>query len=598
MRALKTCLALLKRETSVASLFPRAPVVRFRCETRVCCGRSELTVAKTRRKTVQSLVGPFVAHETLLECGVCSKVHPSEELLRLVPARCNFAYDVMVFAGRALFLKNRTIQEVVDELAERNVAISRSEAGYLGRKFILHLAAAHKRATPRINRATALSGGYVLHLDAAHEADAPVLFTGIDGLSKIVLASVKMPSESSEHIAPFLKTLRENYGEPAACVHDMGKGVCKAVADELPGVPDYICHYHFLGDIGTDLLEDSYGSLRKSLRKHSAGTRLSSLAREAKKALGGKADYSNRLAKAIGNALKPDSPELVEPALIYSLSLWILQGKHCGDGYGFPFDRPLLEFSERILQTRASLHEIKDSAGEARLDGKFMKKFEGIVLDVATDEDFLKSIDELRWRARIFDRLRRAMRFALPNGADGLNENGANVDMRLVEDSVSKFKKRIKKDKKLSSDRLILNMLKQIDKYAEKLFASPVIVDTPNGEIAVFPQRTNNILEQFFRGMRRAHRRKTGNDCMRREFRSMLADTPLVRNLENPEYMKILLDGKENLEELFAELGENEVKDIEKSQAGNNLILPGFATLAKLKKLPEQIIYFLASLAK
>ena len=376
LRALKACLDLLKRETSVAALFPRAPVVRFRCETTTCCGGSELTVAKTRRKTVQSLVGPFVAHETLLECGVCSKIHSSEELLRLVPARCNVAYDVLVFVGRALFLRHRTIREVLDELAERNVSISRSEAGQLGRKFILYLAAAHKRATPRINKAMTLSGGYVLHLDAAHETDAPVLFTGIDGLSKIVLASVKMPSENSEHIAPFLKTLRENYGKPAACVHDMGKGICKAVADELPDVPDYICHYHFLGDIGDDLLEQSYGNLRKRLRKHSASSRLGSLASEAKKELGGNSDESSRMAKAIGAALKQESPELVEPALIYSLSLWILQGKQCTDGYGFPFDRPLLEFSERILQMKERLPEIKDSAGQPRLDGKFMKKFE------------------------------------------------------------------------------------------------------------------------------------------------------------------------------------------------------------------------------
>ena len=77
LRALKACLDLLKKETSVAALFPRPPIVRFRCETRTCCGRGELTVLKTRRKTVQSLAGPFVARETLLECGVCSKVHSS-----------------------------------------------------------------------------------------------------------------------------------------------------------------------------------------------------------------------------------------------------------------------------------------------------------------------------------------------------------------------------------------------------------------------------------------------------------------------------------------------------------------------------------------
>jgi hypothetical protein len=34
----------------------------------------------------------------------------------------------------------------------------------------------------------------------------------------------------------------------------------------------------------------------------------------------------------------------------------------------------------------------------------------------------------------------------------------------------------------------------------------------------------------------------------------MLADTPLVKNLSNPDYMKILLDGRPNIEALFADL--------------------------------------------
>ena len=37
-------------------------------------------------------------------------------------------------------------------------------------------------------------------------------------------------------------------------------------------------------------------------------------------------------------------------------------------------------------------------------------------------------------------------------------------------------------------------------------------------------------------------------------LRTMLAETPLVHNLQNPEYMKILLKDKASLEELFAEI--------------------------------------------
>ena len=62
------------------------------------------------------------------------------------------------------------------------------------------------------------------------------------------------------------------------------------------------------------------------------------------------------------------------------------------------------------------------------------------------------------------------------------------------------------------------------------------------------------MLEQFFRGLQRGHPRKTSDDSMNRVRYAMLVDTPPVKNLENPEYMKILLKGKGCLEELFAEI--------------------------------------------
>jgi hypothetical protein len=81
-----------------------------------------------------------------------------------------------------------------------------------------------------------------------------------------------------------------------------------------------------------------------------------------------------------------------------------------------------------------------------------------------------------------------------------------------------------------------------------------VIERTPAGPVRIQPQRTNNILEQFFRSLKRAHRRRTGNASSSRMLRTILAETPLVRNLENPHYVNILLNGKPSLEAVFAEV--------------------------------------------
>jgi len=56
----------------------------------------------------------------------------------------------------------------------------------------------------------------------------------------------------------------------------------------------------------------------------------------------------------------------------------------------------------------------------------------------------------------------------------------------------------------------------------------------------------------------------------------MLADTPLVGNLDNPGYMKVLLDGRTNLEELFADLGSEHLSRAQGLRPDADRMLPGF----------------------
>ncbi|MCU0575023.1 MAG: hypothetical protein MUC41_18850 [Syntrophobacteraceae bacterium] len=54
--------------------------------------------------------------------------------------------------------------------------------------------------------------------------------------------------------------------------------------------------------------------------------------------------------------------------------------------------------------------------------------------------------------------------------------------------------------------------------------------------------------------------------------------------------MKILLDGKKNLEELFAELGAVNRAGTDGLQADTDRILPGFRALMKLPTLTDQVV--------
>jgi len=49
------------------------------------------------------------------------------------------------------------------------------------------------------------------------------------------------------------------------------------------------------------------------------------------------------------------------------------------------------------------------------------------------------------------------------------------------------------------------------------------------------------------------------SDCCRQADKAVLADTPLVENLEKEKCLSVLLDGKSSLEERFAEIDAKEV---------------------------------------
>ncbi len=538
------------------------------------------------------MTGPFIARETVGRCHDCHCTFESEALQSLVPKHCNVAYDLLVFVGQALFRRYRTVQEISGELIVHNIRLSPSEIGYLGRKFITFLAAAHRRATPKIRQAMTMTGGYILHLDATHDGDAPALMTGIDSLSKFVLANVKISTEHADHIIPFLRKIDSDYGTPLACVRDMGTGIGKAIATVFPGVHDFICHFHFLRDIGKDYLESAYARLRKCLRSHGTSTRLHSLARELRPLLALHSDQAAAFTEAVTNTELLEDNSTTSLASIYSLVLWALQGKRCGDGYGFPFDRPLLGFVDRLLELEQRMPDLLKLFLDNDKPSKSQPVFKLLTeaCFVAEDPELRKAVDELHWRCKIFDSLRTAMRIAPMGGDKGLNDEGSTTAMATIRQGVEKFRCSLDKKPELVADRLSKKMAAQIDKYGDKLFADPISVQTPIGPSIIYPQRTNNILEQFFRKIRRGYRRKTGNNSMHRALQTMLADTPLVKNMDNPAYMKILLDGKDNIEELFAEIGKSLAEENDALLKTTDRILPGFRPLASMFSLPDKLV--------
>jgi len=225
---------------------------------------------------------------------------------------------------------------------------------------------------------------------------------------------------------------------------------------------------------------------------------------------------------------------------------------------------------------------------------QYLYKLFWAAAEVAEDPEIKNLVKEMRWRSTTFDLLRKAMRIALPGGANGLNDEG-NSNMSIIREGVMEFRRQLDLNEKFASDSLCCKMAEQIDKYLEQLFTDPIAVDTPSGPIILNPQRTNNILEHFFRELTRKNRRKTGNNSKQSMLKNMLVDTPLVKNLDNPDYMTLLLNGKANLEELFASMDLIGLYNEIELQSGVDRILPGFRKIIKLPALPDYFIRLAAN---
>ena len=186
----------------------------------------------------------------------------------------------------------------------------------------------------------------------------------------------------------------------------------------------------------------------------------------------------------------------------------------------------------------------------------------------------LATIDE---KIQVFDQLRSAMRITEIGGVSGLNSGSDPLALGPIQNAVEQFRQEITARADDDSNGGWKAMIAQIDKYKEKLFADPITVQTPRGPLLIQPQRTNNLMERLFRDFRRGARRRTGHNSIGPFLQSMIADTLLVRNLRNPSYLKILLQGQATLEERFAQIDIETVrKELQAAQAS-------------LEKVPSQI---------
>lgn len=587
MNVLRSCLNRMLFEISTNQLFPTKVNLYFKTSLINCACGGCLKVYKTMTREKATLsVGEFTAHIMQSYCETCDKVYGSEEINSIIPKNSRFGYDVIEYIGTALFIDHRGDEEIRELLREKNISISLREISYIGKKFIVYLALAHQACRNKIKSHMKTKGGYILHLDGTCEGDSPHLFSFIDELSRIVLDNIKISSENSRQIKPHLDEIKKTYGDPIAVVNDMSASIIAAVESVFPDVKDFICHLHFLRDIGKDLFSIEYNCIRRSLKAFRIRTALRNMAREFKNYILQdnelKANLSHCMEK---NYFENNHKSLMPPVAFYLLVTWVLESKNKSHGYGFPFDRPHVDFCDRLQEAYLMIKILKKEMPE-----NSPKISLGKLSRTLNDESLTNSLDLIKQKISIFDELRDAMRIVTPDGVDGLNDNGNNVEIKTIEAGVKKFRESEKIVQLAKTNIRFKKMINQIDKYWKKLFTDPIEIKTDTGVVMIQPQRTNNLLEQFFRSIKSGSRKKSGTSSLSKTLKTMMANTPLIKNLGNPAYVEIILDKKKNLAERFAEIDITSVRAaLQQEDEAARKYPKGMARIFNLPDLPNKI---------
>ena len=537
-------------------------------------------------------IGSFCARETIL-VSPDNTVFQSQQLRSLTPYRCTYGYDVLVFVGYGLFVHCLSEQQIIELLSDRNITISQREIGFLGKKFIAYLAIAHRQAQQRLNQLMSHKGGYILHIDGTCEGGSPHLFTGMDGIAQIVLDNIKLPSEKAESIIPFLEKIKKQYGNPIALVHDMGKGILSAVEAVFKGIPDFICHFHFLRDIGKDLYEAEYAKIRTRLTKHKIRTIL----RAKPKALASLIEEDTQVGTGLLKSISKNQPNIIPAEKLaivssYVMIHWALDTTGQLEGYGFPFDCPHFIFYQRLKV----LYEMVDIAGYDQFDKRFFNLWKPLN-KIINDQQLKSSARQIEKKMETFKQLRKALSITVSENKKGLNDDGDDdTNIKSIAQKVKQFRTQIMADEKLSQANSYKKMIKQIDTYWDKLFADPIIIETSDGQVVIHPQRTNNILERFFRELKRRNRKRSGSISLNRRLKTMLTDTPLIKNLDNKEYIEAILDGNDTLEERFEKIDSNMViEKLKAEQKSYGKISPEMKKIIQRPDLPEELTALFAA---
>ena len=547
----------MERATTEAGLaFPIVDFVAEATQCTACMSPLHIQKSRCRQSAVISIqAGQFIPREML---KVCSKdtTHPvirSTALAHIVRPHQRFAYDIMVHVGLARYLRDLRREDIRAEVDQKlGVVVSEGSISKLCDRFLNYLEALHLIRAPYL-RAVVQETGYALHLDATNDRGKGGTFVCIDGFRRWVLVAGKIPSEREDCLKPLVDQTVSLFGDPVATMRDLLRAGPNVVAStSTRGIPDLVCHFHWLSAVGKRLFDVPHGNLRDLLRLNKVRSDLRDLLGDLKRY--GTADtYEGRF-----------GPGHVREELL-ALVHWVLEG----DGKKqllYPFSLPYLECFHRCRQA-IERAERWLPCPRTQSERRALRSLGSLVARVERDHRFANMAAQLEKGWQRFCELRDVLRLSnadLPRaGETPLRQLTLpaveHERLRAIQQAMEEYIERLRdvakgdhKKKPITPEGVIL---KYWDRYGHGLFGHPVLRNESGVVIAVV-ERTNHIPEHFFDQEKRHLRRRLGKAHLGRDLEDQPAQAFLATNLRHDDYVRVLCGSLDNLPSAFANLDE------------------------------------------
>lgn len=485
-------------------------------------------------------VGSFVAREFRTRCrsGCTLPAVGSRRLAELAPPGQRFGYDLIVWVGLARYQHHLQRSEIQARLARRGIALSSGSLSALCDRFLAALERLHWQRAPALR--AAMAQGYALHLDATSDKGKGGTFLCLDGVRDWVLHAVKIASENEHALRPAVEHTVAVFGDPLATVRDLSSALAKTLAaTRQRGIPDLLCHYHFLAAVGKRLLDPDYASLRDRLARSGLRSRLRELLRATRGPAAG---------------LREDLPALL---------LWLLEGtahKHPS----YPFALPHLDFYRRCTgfpTERDRRLPTPHTPGEQAV----LRQLDTALADLRWLQRPAPSAQRLQHRWQLFCELRDVLRLSAQDLPHGQSPAPASPSQAALAHALQALAADLKHYHQALRQRVqdrhdngqpdppAALVLDYLDRYGEQLCGHPV-VRQPSGRVVAVVARTNNVLEQFFASAKQGMRRRLGRAHLGRDMEDQPAQAAFVANLRDPDYVRIVCGSLDQLPQAFAAL--------------------------------------------